>query len=147
MKSTSYAVGAATVEFWAPTIKTQFWYPEDARTADEWNAVQARVEQDSRDEGLFVSENMAATEAARYLRCLDDPRYELYTVEGETFVEPVYRYDAPGFAGAHLLTDSERGQLREACNQEQARFAKRLRAYLKRYGLSKCQFDTYWSNR
>ena len=46
--------------------------------------------------------------------------------------------------GARLLSESERDRLREACQMVRDGFERRLRTYLKRYGLSKCDYWTYW---
>ena len=45
------------------------------------------------------------------------------------------------------LTVEETARLRQMMVEEQEKFEKRLRTYLKRYGLSKCRYWTYWADR
>lgn len=153
MKNTSYTIGESTIAFSAPHIQKNFWFGEDARTVEEWNEVQDFVAS-CENEKYFMSENMRNTDAARYLRMMDDRRFRLWFVSstwgGETHVSISAGYYTDMTYDRYFvreLTDEEREQLRTACETEQAKFEKRLRTYLKRYGLSKCYFSTYWSNR
>ena len=44
----------------------------------------------------------------------------------------------------HKLTEDECELLYYTARAEQEKFEKRLNTYLKRYGLSKCHYWTYW---
>ena len=116
----------------------------------EWEEVQDHVFS-CKNEAYFMSENMSSTDAWRYLRALNERRFGVYLCkdrEGESWV--CWSYWAEMQEDRYFvreLTDEEREQLRTACEAEQAKFEKRLRTYLKRYGLSKCYFSTYWANR
>lgn len=152
-KKTTYTIGTETIEFDVPSIKKDFWFPEDARTVDEWNEVQQHVD-DCANEAYFISENLNETKAAMYLHYLDDNRFRLWLSksewrnETEVWISGGYYTDMTyDRYFVREITNEERDQLRKACEAEQAKFTKRLRTYLKRYGLSKCRFDTYWSNR
>lgn len=145
MKTTAYAIDGQQIEFAVPKIKTQFWISEDARTAEEWHDVQALAAERESSAEYFISENLRDSTAARYLRCLDSSRYEFWTVQGRGFIDVEYKYEKPSFPGSAPLSEDGRRQLRAACESEQAKFARRLRTYLKRYGLARVSVDTYWS--
>lgn len=46
-----------------------------------------------------------------------------------------------------MLDDDERAAVTGMLQDECDKFGKRLTSYLKRYGLSKCRFSTYWADR
>lgn len=153
MKKTQYTIGNEVIDFDAPSIKKDFWFSEDARTMEEWDEVQEHVAA-CRNEDYFIRDNMNNTKAAMYLHYMDDNRFRLWIsksswngidhtwISGGYYTDMTYdRYFVREING------EERDQLRAACDAEQAKFSKRLRTYLKRYGLSKCRFDTYWANR
>ncbi len=150
MKTTEYTIGEAVVKFRAPGIQRYFLFSEDARTIEEWEEVQDFVTS-CRNEAYFMSENMSNTEAGLYLRALNERRFGVYLCKdknGESWI--CWSYWSEMFDDRFYvreLNDEERNQLRAACEAEQAKFSKRLRTYLKRYGLSNCHFSTYWSNR
>jgi len=150
MKKTAYQIGDASIEFRAPSIKREFWFAEDAQSVEEWDAVQAHV-QSCETFSFFVDQNMKDTEAAHFLRALDDFRFGLYLCSDvwcDAWVSYSYKDEMrEDRYFVRELTSEERDQLRTACEAEQAKFEKRLHTYLKRYGLSKCHFSTYWSNR
>ena len=45
------------------------------------------------------------------------------------------------------LTDEETAAFIQMHKEEVEKFEKRLRTYLKRYGLSKCYYGMYWADR
>lgn len=152
-KTTNYTIGTETIEFDTPSIKKDFWFAEDARTVEEWNEIQEHVAS-CENEAYFIRENLNSTKAAMYLHYMNDKRFRLWLskstwngitttwISGGYYTDMTYdRYFV------REITDEERDQLRKACDNEQAKFTKRLNTYLKRYGLTKCRFDTYWSNR
>ena len=47
----------------------------------------------------------------------------------------------------HRMTESDAKKALAILKSERAKFEKRLHAYLKRYGLSKIRFGTYWADR
>ena len=47
----------------------------------------------------------------------------------------------------HRMSDNEIKQAIAILKEERAKFEKRLQAYLKRYGISKVSFNTYWADR
>ena len=149
IKKRTYNIGDYEIEFSNPSITRHFWFAEDARTVEEWDEVQSRVEAASKSEGYFIDVNMADMKATHLLKKIDDMRFKMYVYEGKHFVDVVWLDDEPSYSfdNPHLLTAYEKEQLRTACLKEQELFMKRLRTYLKRYGLSKCRFESYWSER
>lgn len=150
MKQTIYTIGDTVVKFRAPSIQKDFWFGEDARTVDEWNEVQEHVAS-CENADYFMRENLRNTDASHYLRAISDNRFRLWKCVnrfGDAWISWGYYADMTyDTQFVRELTDEERQEMREACEIEQAKFEKRLRTYLKRYGLSKCHFSTYWSNR
>ena len=53
----------------------------------------------------------------------------------------------PGGEQACPMSDEERAAYADFLREERAKFEKRLRTYLKRYGLTKCHYWTYWADR
>ena len=146
MKTTTYTIGNAIVQMETPKIKTTFWFAENDRSTEDNAKTWAHVES-CENENYFIAENMRQLKVTSYLEKLDSIKWAFYTYEGKDFVECVYSFDKPSYANAHKLEGEELEQLRHVCVAEQERFVKRLKNYLKRYGLSKCTFDTYWSER
>ena len=153
MKSTSYTIGETTITFSAPHIQKDFWFSEDARSVDEWREVQDFVTS-CKNENYFMRENLRNTDAGNYLRMLDDGGRRFWFREvnwgGGVHVSITAGYYTDMTYDRYFvreLTSDEREQLRTACEAEQAKFEKRLRTYLKRYGLSKCDLAAYWANR
>ena len=150
MKQTTYTIGDTVVKFSAPSIQKDFWFAEDARTVEEWNEVQEHVAS-CENVDYFMRENLSNTNASHYLRAIKDSRFRLWKCVnrfGDTWISYGYFTDMTyDTQFVRELTDEEKQELHEACVAEQAKFEKRLRTYIKRYGLSKCHFSTYWSNR
>ena len=148
MKETTYTIDGQEIAFMAPSIKKDFYFPEDARTTEEWHAVQSHVDECSKSVEYFKAENLKPCNcrAARLLDALQDSRYELYTVAGKDFVDVERKYDGPSFSGATPLTDDGREALREACEKELRKFEARLDKYVRRYGLSRCTYQSFWAN-
>ena len=148
IKKHTYTIGVHEIDFSIPSIQRHFWFPEDARTTEEWDEVQSRVSAASKSEEFFITENMNDLYVTRLLKDIDNVGRKLYVYDDKRFVEVVYLDEEPSYHGNHHLLDKdEKEQLRAACKKEQELFMKRLRTYLKRYGLSKCTFSSFWINR
>lgn len=148
MKETTYTIDGQSIAFPAQYIIKDFYFPEDAQTEEEWKAVQSHVDECSRSVEYFKAENLKPCncKAARLLDALQDSRYELYTVAGKGFVDVERKYEGPSFADATPLTSDGREALREACEKELRKFETRLDRYVKRYGLGKCTYRSFWLN-
>ena len=163
-KMRKYCVGAVStfvyirdyiVTFDKEHIKTDFCFGEHGFDYDEVNATCAAL---SRDEQYFIDENMKSTTAASIIGRLDGDSWPYWRKQYPILVPSKHE----GCRLAHLewttngseaskepmaLTDGEIRLLRWEMEREQQKFEKRLRAYLKRYGMSKCNFWTYWADR
>lgn len=137
-----------------PSIETRFCFGEHGFDFDEVNETCDRL---SRDEGYFIAENIRRCAAGGIIKNLEDGhpfvpvlRREHYTGQTEDcrlgYVEWVYWYDIDR-DDPDILTADEIAEYRQMCEEEIEKFTKRLRTYLKRYGLSKCDFWTYWADR
>lgn len=152
-------IDGVIITFDKPYIETQFCFGEHGYDFDE---VQKTCDRASRSESYFVNENMRGTAAAAIIerlegndwRCLKPylkPRkyYKSDDQDGCRLGCIVWarsddEYDVEGL---RMLTDEEQRRLLETAKAEQGKFEKRLRTYLKRYGMSKCRFWTYWADR
>lgn len=149
-----------------PGIQKHFWFGEHnyEDRSDECKAASESVD-------YFMRENMGncyAFNALQRMGCADSETDYYYT----RFHNPVLVYGA--YCGQpedcrlgyidwqddmgefhcrepksrfRQLTDSETDELREFFRGEVEKFEKRLHTYLKRYGLSKCEYDTFWADR
>ena len=138
-----FEIRGVLVSLEKPRIETSFCFGESGYDMDE--AVQScKVAQT--DENYFIRENM---------KSLNAMANDLSSETAHAWVEPISAkigrlYTADYLGGyrrpesAFDLTAQERAQALEAVQHVQASFEKRLRAYLKRYGLSKVRTWTYW---
>lgn len=138
-----FEIRGVLVSLEKPRIETSFCFGESGYDMDE--AVHgchvAKTDQD-----YFIRENM---------RALESMIQDLSSETAHAWVEPISAkigrlYTADYLGGyrrpdnAFDLTAQERAQALEAVQHVRAAFEKRLRTYLKRYGLSKVRAWTYW---
>lgn len=145
-------LGGTMVTFDKPSIQTDFWFGEHTYDYDE---VCDRARAASKSEAYFMARNLDDIDWR--LKAIDDPCYKKYVApRGYSnqdadcilgFVEFDRSWDGPRSKGAREMTDEERGQYREFIQGEREKFEKRLRTYLKRYGLSKCHYGVFWADR
>lgn len=151
-------LGGTLITFDKPSIETRFCFGEHGYDYDEVNQYCQDV---SEDEQWFIKENMNRTEAAHWLEVINDTGYSYYT--NDIVCATKAYYDQPkdcalGYLrlrrkgefdprDGFILNEEEKKRLVEVLEEEQEKFEKRLRSYLKRYGLSKCHFWTYWADR
>lgn len=146
-----------------PHVKTDFWFGEHTYDYDE---VCERRDEASKSEKYFIRENIERNcKAQDFIDCIDGKCHgtrkaylfkKQYTCQDEDcrlgYVRFVNLWDSCDLwdiqnRECREMTDDEVGVLREFCECEVAKFEKRLRTYLKRYGLSKCHFGVYWADR
>lgn len=135
-----------------PHIETTFWFPEHGF---DYAEVSAACNEASTDEEYFIAENMRWCDPAKKLALLDDERYVPILRRSITRDQPsdcrlgciefkrTWEIDGDDFQ----LPEAGRAIYRSFLAAEVAKFEKRLRTYLKRYGLTKCRFSTYWADR
>lgn len=135
-----------------PSIQTRFCFGYGIY--NDYDEVQARCTAARHDEGRFIQVNLSDCAARRNLERLDKYvpllRGRLYRDQPDGcrlgYIEFVCPIDVNDSDRDCILTDDERARYREFLEAEVAKFEKRLHAYLKRYGLSKCDFWTYWQD-
>ena len=126
-----------------PRIETSFCFGESGHDMDE--AVHG-CHMAKTDETYFIRENM---------RALDALANDLSGETAHAWVEPGAANIGKMYTASYLggyrrpenafdLTAQERAQALEAVQHVRAAFEKRLRTYLKRYGISKIRTWTYW---
>lgn len=154
------------VLFDKPSIQTEFWFGEHGSEdlTDEARAAEKSVE-------FFINENMGGLRT--YRRAWDNvdeyghrtPYHYPYIKRGAYSGQSAdcalgiiefgtwngesqnYRGNLEGDHGFRKLTESETERLKEAEERRDALFLKRLKSYLKRYGLSKVNCRTFWADR
>lgn len=147
------------VDFDKPRIETRFCFGEHGYDYDE---VMETCDAASKSEQFFLRRNMEGTDAFRVIGMLDGDT-ERFWRKAYPILRP-HRYcgqdddcriaciewttDASeAYGNPMALTEEEKAGLRQMMEEEQGKFEKRLKAYLKRYGLSKCRYWTYWADR
>jgi len=152
-KTSGYVMlGETMVTFDKPSIKTDFWFGEHTWDYDE---VCERADNCSKSESYFIAENIA--DFKWRLEKIDDSSWSMYVCprgycsQDEDCVLGCVEFarwgEQPRSVGAREMTDEERMAYRGFLAEEQEKFEKRLRTYLKRYGLSKCHYGVYWADR
>lgn len=152
-------VGNVLVTVGKPHIQKEFWYAEHGY---DWDEAQAKARGAETDQDNFIRENLAQTESARWLEAVGKghrpwtesvPPQGDGPVAGECFVnlwgrdpDPEDIAEREGKA-IHMLDEEETRQMVEFHQAFQAAFEKRLRTYLKRYGMEHVRGGTYWADR
>ena len=134
--------------------------PKEANELPEWYVTpeQAKAEGIEHFEGDFVCRLSDGGAGGDYflrenLRGFDDGT-EALEGDGVLFVYNATNMeknrnwsDVPmHYGNPVMMNDTDRARLLDACKMQRAKFEKRLKAYLKRYGLSKIKKWTYWDN-
>lgn len=153
-KTSGYVmIDGRMITFDKPSIKTDFWFGEHTYDYDE---VTKHAEACSKSEKYFVAENLHDIDWR--LEAIEDPYCKMY-IGGRGYSNQSndcilgsiefcrYGIDMPRIKDAREMTNEEREQYADFIKDERDKFEKRLHTYLKRYGLSKCHFGTYWADR
>lgn len=148
-------LGGGLVVYMKPHVKTHFCFGEHTYDYDE---VMDYCEEKRNDVSYFIAENLEGTEAKWDLdrlkgegRCYR--KYRPVLVKDTEYGSRLARVEfADDWSmtlkdGQRDLTQEEKDAYGAFLEEEQAKFEKRLNTYLKRYGLSKCQYWTYWADR
>lgn len=165
-KTSAYLdLGDALITFDKPSIETRFCFGEHGYDYDEVNETCDKL---SRSESYFLAENIRRTEARDILDRIDGTEERYITCKTPILVYGAYCTQTSDCKLAHIefvnafhedywghkpngtwrdLTDEEIAALRTIMQDEITKFEKRLKTYLKRYGMSKCHFWTYWADR
>lgn len=143
-----------------PSIHKNFYFAERGH---DFTEVSEHASSMSRNEMFFLMENLAKSptgqliESVKAARDDSDPAYMVvrpsYPGQPDDCALGELVYHAPeldcgNFEANHpdALTDEELDRIEEVALADQEKFEKRLITYLKRYGLSKCTFSTFWAD-
>lgn len=142
------------VVFDKPSVRKNFWFGEH-----NYEDRSDEVEAASRSVDFFISRNMAYAFGPDWTSRVTDLRGDLYITYraycGQDddcrlghVVRAIFESDlrAPE-NGYRKMTDEECERYADAVENQKALFMKRLRTYLKRYGLTKCSYGTFWADR
>lgn len=146
------------VEFDKPSIRTEFWFGESGYDYDEVHDAATAA---SNSKNHFISENMGRlpSYSAAWLDCngiYHYPYIKRKFTGGCALGEIVFAdCNGTGYVtgidlasiGYRKLTDKEVERLKQAELRRNYLFMKRLKTYLKRYGLKNVSCRTYWIDR
>lgn len=107
------------------SIETRFCFSYDTATVKE---TQAYCEKCAKDENYFLSENL------KRLDFDDDKLRGVLYLNSQGYID---------ILKGEILTPDDKVILKKAYDLRREKFLKRLKTYLKKYGLSKCEFWTY----
>lgn len=143
------------VTFGKPHIQTDFWFGEHTYDYDEVCEIAQEL---STDEQYFMDTNLKNCKAWRYIDAIENNRYgyqpylrdKAYCCQDPDcilgYIDFQRDCEVDGLE-VKKLDDADKKALLEFCKDELAKFEKRLRTYLKRYGLSKCHYGVYCADR
>lgn len=137
-----------------PSIKTDFYFSEHGLNFDEKQKQAAEAE---KSESFFISENLNQINRDKWLLKEGYKHYigvEYSDSPEDTRIYTVYDihiFDVEDgtfdTTGKIELSETDIKILLDAYENQKIRFKKRLKTYLKRYGLSKVSCSTYWADR
>ena len=139
-----------------PSIQTHFCFGYGVQGAYDYDEAQTTCSKMSQSERYFIDYNLRNCLAGQILDnmanatwvdyWLTDRRYNgksnLAAIRCEDRSERFYYEDQ----GWRRLTKDELAEYKRMLEAEIEKFRKRLNTYLKRYGLSKCDYWTYWAD-
>lgn len=152
--------GDKLVAFDKPRIDTEFCFSYGIQGANDTSNEAWAMAERAKSEDYFMSQNMAMFN--RFFERLDEIRASgdvlaIYqsdvlkekgvNVWSYTFMSRNDPKNALWYPNAIEVTGEDLDLFKEAMRQEQTKFEKRLRAYLKRYGTSKLKTWAYWADR
>lgn len=149
-------IGDCIVTIDKPSIQTRFCFGYGVQGAYDYDEAQTTCSKMSQSERYFIDYNLHDCLAGQLINRMDEavwvdywlvgPRYNtscnLYSVCSKDRNERCIYEDK----GWHRLTEEELAEYKEMLQGELEKFRKRLSTYLKRYGLSKCRYWTYWTD-
>lgn len=151
---------ATVVTFDKPSIERSFCYGYGIQCQTDYDDASRMADHASSSFDYFIERNLEGTDAGGWMRYIDDDCFPFepwldkrhYTSQsddcklGEIRWEHWHKREWCESQGWRRLTDDELHKLYAVLFDEQMRFCKRLKTYLKRYGLSKVRTWTYWAD-
>lgn len=147
------------ITFDKPHIETRFCFGYGRQGADDFDEVQETCEALSKSERYFVEHNLKHADAGHDMKAIEDSHWVEWWLTPSHYTGQAPDCKLSCISSAHLedhdfyegkgwrlLTENELHEYYQVCFEEQMKFCKRLKTYLKRYGLSKCDYWTYWAD-
>ena len=142
-----------------PSIETEFCYGYGLQIQTDYDEAHDMADYAANSVEYFINRNLESTDAYNVMHnieemfpfepWLDKQHYISQDADcklGEVRWEHWHKRDWCKRQGWRRLTDDELHVLYRICFEEQMKFCKRLKTYLKRYGLSKVRTWTYWAD-
>lgn len=138
-----------------PRIETSFCFGYRLSSSDteEYDSALAKALHAMESEEHFMKANFKGLDDM--IAHLSDRQHDLYLVnhyynQTNNKLKSIKSFQwtckPQDMTGYDLMSDRQREALIDAYNVERERFTKRLKSYLKRYGLSKVRAWTYWED-
>ena len=140
-----------------PNIQTRFCFGYGVQGGYDYDEAQQVRDSLSQSERYFIDYNLSHSDAGELMESIEDHFWTEYWFDPSHYttqsddcrisaIRLHHRHDHEWCErqGWRLLTDDELHEYYQMCFEEQMKFCKRLKTYLKRYGLSKCDYWTYW---
>ena len=160
-KTSAYMViDGVIITFDKPKIETRFCFGHGRQIQTGYDEALSMCDYASTSEAYFTTRNIEGTEAASIMKHIDEGCHPFepwldrshYTCQTEDCKigairwEHRHKRDWCERQGWRRLTDGEIAELYALMGDEQEKFKKRLKTYLKRYGMSKVETWTYWAD-
>lgn len=137
-----------------PSIRTHFCFGYGVQGAYDYDEAQTTCSKMSGSERYFIDQNLKDCLAGQILENLSDSYWVDFWLVDKRYgvdcnlstIRCERREDRDYYMGQgwRLLTKDELTEYKQMLETELEKFLKRLKTYLKRYGLSKCDYWTYW---
>lgn len=145
-------IGGLIIVYDKPHIETRFCFGEHGYDYEEVNE---RCQSLSNDKTYFKLKNLQ--QITDEIKALSDCRQTPWLIGNAYWNQDddcklgtigwYWRDDKPKGANARPLTEDEKQAYIQFLGEEAEKFEKRLRTYLKRYGLTKCHYGVYLADR
>lgn len=147
------------VGFNKPTIQKEFWIAEYGHDFDEKQELASDL---SSDVHAWVDNNMNDAESARIHSQISDilngekQGFVMMVPSGDNTDELSISIETPGkwntryfddVPDSEKLSEEEMEEVLEYCERDMEKFQKRINTYLKKYGMPKYAFRTFWGDR
>ena len=158
-------LGGLIVTLDKPKIETRFCFGYGMQGAYDYDEAQEVCDALRTNEWYFIDYNLEHSPAGGLMEAIagyydgshrsepmiDPHEYDCQTPDCKLsalrWADP-YRMPREWYEqrGCRPATDEDLATIYKVAYEEQVKFLKRLKTYLKRYGMSKCHFWTYWAD-
>ena len=128
-----------------PSIKTQFWFHDEGPNYEYYKTI---VNSEDKMKEYFISHNLSQFDCTIKRFENNQCAYiALYYNDKTPAFNLCFDYSQAHINNMQPLTKDECESIKKALVWAKGQFRKRLETYLKRYGVKKLDFDTYWADR